>query len=112
MPRRHRSVSALAFDRVAPAIPLLVSVEVSSIDAPRRLRFFSAVRHRSPVAVLRMVAVVYTAAEIPGAMKPRAGADENAPTEPFRSVIAGGSAAIGNGVVVAIRTFRSQADGD
>ena len=45
------------------SIPLLVSVEVGSIDAPRGVRSFSAVRHRSLVAVLRVEAVIYAAEE-------------------------------------------------
>jgi hypothetical protein len=59
-----------------------------------------------------MEAVVHVTPEIAGAMKPRAGADENVTAEPFRSVITGGSACIRSDIIVAVGAFRGYADCD
>jgi hypothetical protein len=62
--------------------------------------------------MLRMVGVIDVATEIAGAMKPRAGADENAPSEPFWTVVARGRTAIRGNVIVAIGTVRCYTDID
>src|ERR1700677_5079442 len=104
--------SALTLAHVAAAVPFLVSVEMGFIDAFRGLGLLAAVRHGALVTVLRMKSVVDVAAEVARTMKPRAGADEDVPGKPFRTVIAGGGAVVGGGVVVTIRTFGGYADAD
>src|SRR5271166_967539 len=59
-----------------------------------------------------MEAVVHVAAEIIAAMEPRAGTNENIAAEPLGAIIAGRSAAIGSGIIIAIRTFRRDADSE
>jgi hypothetical protein len=59
-----------------------------------------------------MVTVVHAAMEILRTVKPRAGADEHAAREPLWTIISGGSASIGNGVIIPIRTVRLHSDAD
>jgi hypothetical protein len=56
--------------------------------------------------------VVNMATELGCAVKPRAGADEDAPVEPFRTVVAVGSTGIGRDVIVSIRTVGGGSDVD
>jgi hypothetical protein len=104
----------LAFvpSRVTSAVPLFVALEVALVDTLRRLCLLASVRHGAFVAVFRMKTVVYMAAEVARAMKPRACADEYAPAEPFRPVVTRGCATIGSGVIVAVGTFGSHTDID
>jgi hypothetical protein len=62
--------------------------------------------------VRRVVGVVDVAPEIVGAMKPRTSANEDVPTEPFRAVVARGSAAVRCGVVVTVGTYGGDTDID
>src|SRR5580658_1019220 len=87
---------------VTASIPLFISLKVVFIHAPARLRFLATGRKCALVAVLWMVGVIYVAAEFAGAMKPRAGADEDVPAEPLWAVVAGRSTVIGGDVIVAI----------
>jgi hypothetical protein len=59
-----------------------------------------------------MEIVIYTAVEIAGTMKPRAGANEDRPIKPFWAVVARGSTAIRGRVIIAVGTFRSDTNGD
>ena len=66
------------------------------------------------IAMLWFEAVVYMAMEVIGTVKPRAGADEDATSEPLRAVIAIRSAGVWCVIVVAIWALRRYAnvDGD
>lgn len=68
------------------------------------------VRETAIVAVLTIVPVGHMAIKIIRAIKPRDSADEDAPTEPFRAVVAVWGASIRTVVIVAVRTFRSDSD--
>jgi hypothetical protein len=59
-----------------------------------------------------MVTVVHAAMEILRTVKPRAGADEHAASEPLWTIISGGSASIGNGIIITIGTARLHTDAD
>jgi hypothetical protein len=59
-----------------------------------------------------MVTVIYVATEVLTAMKPWTGTDEDTTGKPFRTVVAGGSAAIGRGVIVPIGTIRGDSNVD
>src|SRR5208282_167719 len=59
-----------------------------------------------------MQAVVDVATEVAGAMKPRAGADEDVAAKPFRTIVAGWGAVVGSNVIISVRAFRSDADID
>jgi hypothetical protein len=56
--------------------------------------------------------VIYMAVKICVAVKPRAGADEDATGKPFRTVVAIGSAGIRGVVIVAVRAPGFGADGN
>jgi hypothetical protein len=56
--------------------------------------------------------VIYVAVKIVGAVKPWAGTDEYAASEPFRSIVAVGSATIGSVIIVAVRAVRGGAYAD
>jgi hypothetical protein len=65
---------------MAVSIPHFVSFEVGDlIETLSRLRPVAAVRSWTAIAVLRMETGIYVAMEALGAMKPRAGANEDAP---------------------------------
>jgi hypothetical protein len=89
-----------------------IPFEMRLIDAPRRLRFLAAAWKGTPVAVIRVVAIVDVAVESGAPVKPWAGADENAAGKPFWAVVAGRSTIIGRDVVVAIRTLGCNSDVD
>jgi hypothetical protein len=65
---------------------------------------------RAFIAVFRVIIVIYVATEVIAAMKPRTGANEDTTGKPFRTVVAGGSAAIRRGVIVPVRTFRGDSN--
>ncbi len=77
-----------------------VALKVRSVNAFGFVGFFPAFRHRSLVAIVRMKTVVNVAMEIVMTMKPRSGADEDTAAEPFRSVIACGSAGVRRYIVI------------
>src|ERR1700722_11895263 len=97
---------------MAASVAFLVALEVSGVNTLRRFGFFASVWHRALIAVFRVVAVVYLPAKAAGAVKPGPGTDEDACSEPFWPVVAGGRAAVGGCVVVAIGTFGSDANID
>src|SRR5580692_6563332 len=59
-----------------------------------------------------MEAVIYVALEVVGTMKPRACANKDATSKPFRAIVAIRGATIGSGVIVAIGTMRGGPDLD
>jgi hypothetical protein len=70
----------------------------------------AAFRHRTVVAVVWVVAVIYVAVEAVRAMEPWAGTDEDTTGEPVRAVVAIGGAVVGRIVVVAIRADWGRAE--
>jgi hypothetical protein len=97
---------------VATSIALFVSLEVTFIEALRRLGLLATVWYWALVTVLRMESVIYNATEIVRATKPRPGANEDALTKPLSAVVVRGSTAIGSGVIVSVGTFRGYTDVD
>src|SRR5208283_207609 len=97
---------------VAASIARLVALEMRAIDALGRLSFLAAFWCRAIIAVLRMETVIHVALEFVGAMKPRASANEDFATKPFRAVVAGGSTVIRSDVIVTVGAIRSHADDD
>jgi hypothetical protein len=59
-----------------------------------------------------METVIHIALEAAGAVKPRAGANEDVPVKPFRTVVAGRSTSVRSGVIVTIGTFGGYSDVD
>ncbi len=59
---------------------------------------------------VRMETVIYMASEVVRAMKPRAGANEDAARKPFRAVVAVGGAVVRGIVIVTVRTSRCGSD--
>jgi hypothetical protein len=92
---------------VAASITHLVPVEV--IEGP-----LSRLRMWTTVAVLWIEPVINVAAEVVGAVEPRAGSDEHAAREPLGTVVPIWGAVVWGRVVVAIRASRlcSDIDGD
>ena len=92
---------------VAASITHLVSVKV--IEGP-----LSTLRLWTNVAVLWIEAVINVAAEVVGAVEPRAGSDEHAAVKPLGTVVPIWGAVVWGGVVVAIRAsgLCSDIDGD
>jgi hypothetical protein len=93
--------------RVAASIMHFVSVKVIEGLISTRWTWTS-------VAVMWIEAVINVAAEIVGAVEPRAGSDEHAAVEPLRAVVAIGGAVIWGEVVKAIGALWlwSDIDGD
>ena len=96
---------------MATPIAHFISLEVPGSPFPSR-GAFAVIRETAIVAVLPVISVVHMSAEIIWAMKPRAGTDEDTPTEPFRTVITIRGTAIRPGVIVTVRTRRSASDAD
>ena len=74
----------------------------------------AAIRERSAVAVVGIVAVIDVAVEAMVTVEPRAGADEDATVEPVGTVVAVGGAVVGGVVEIAVGAvgWGSDADGD
>jgi hypothetical protein len=87
---------------------------VDVIETPSRIRVIATVRQRASITAVNIETVIYMAAKVPGAVKPRAGADEDPTAEPFRAVVAVGSTGVRSVVVVAVRAcgFDSDVDAD
>ena len=64
------------------------------------------------IAVLWMEMVIHVAVEAGRAMKPWASTNEDATDKPLRAVIAVGGAIVGRDVIVAVGTYRLNADVD
>jgi hypothetical protein len=97
---------------MATSIPHFVTFEVRTIDAFSRLRFLAPLRNWALIAMVGMELVIYMALEFGCAMKPWAGANEDVPVKPFRTVVAGGSTGIRSDVIVTIGTVGSYSDID
>jgi hypothetical protein len=82
------------------------------IEALSRLGPVAAVWHWSVIAVFRMEAVIYVAVKTLSAMKPWAGANENAARKPLRAVVAVRSAVVGSDVIVTVGAYRRNANVD
>ena len=95
---------------MATSISFFVSFEVRAVDPLGRFSFLTTLRHGSIVAVFWMETVIHVAAEVVRAMKPRAGADEYAASEPVRTVVAIRRASVRVISVVAVRANRSRAN--
>jgi hypothetical protein len=68
-------------------------------------RLLSMRRHRSHVAVMRIVAIIYVAVKTMRAMKPGSSSNENSACEPVWTVIAIGSAGVRGIVKIAVWTY-------
>ncbi len=64
----------------------------------------------APIAMFRMIIVIHMTAEVVAAMKPRTGTDEDTTGKPFRTIVAGRSAAIRGSVIVPIGAFRGDSN--
>jgi hypothetical protein len=64
------------------------------------------------IAMFGMEMIIYVAVEACRAMKPRAGANEDATGKPLRAVVAVGGALVRRDVIVAVGTFGRDADVD
>src|SRR5271155_3511491 len=96
---------------VAASVTRFVSLEVLLRVSVVCGGFLAALGHCALVAVFGIVGVVYLAAEVGWAMKPRSGTNEYTAGEPAGSVVAVGSvavgsAAVGSGFEVAVGALR------
>ena len=83
-----------------------------TVDTFGRLGFLATLRRWAFIAVFRMKTVIHVSLELACAMKPRSRANEAVSSEPFRTIIAGGSTVIRSGVIVTIRTIRGHSNFD
>ena len=90
-------------DYVATPIPRFISMKVGSVDM--LVRPLAPFGHRAFVSVVRMEMVIHMAAEVGGAMEPRANTNKDSARKPLRPVVAVWSASIRRGVVVPVRTL-------
>jgi len=90
---------------VALPIPRFVSLEVVE-------GLVSALRQRSMVTVVRVIAVVDVAVEAAMAVEPGAGSDKDSTNKPVRAIVAVGSAVVGRVVEVPVRAVRRRTDVD
>jgi hypothetical protein len=103
----------LAFADVTASVAHFVSFEVLNlIETPSRVGFLATGWPGAVIAVLGMEMVIYVAVEAGRTMKPRASADEDATGKPLWAVVAVGSAFVRRSVIVAVGTFRRNADID
>jgi hypothetical protein len=72
------------------------------------------VRYRTSITTVDIEMVIYMAAKVIRAVKPRTGTDEDSAGEPFRTVVAVGSTGVGSEVVIAVRAcgFGTEVDID
>ena len=97
---------------MAAAVAPLIPTKVLGIDTLGIIRSFTAMRHRSPIAVVGMKMGVDVATELVRTVEPRAGSDEDAINKPFGTIVAGGSTGIRSDVIVPVGTIRRRADFD
>src|ERR1700735_687560 len=88
---------------MALPIPRLVALEV-------REGMRTALRHRSHIAVMGIVAVIHVAVETMISMEPGTGADEYPASKPIRPIVDIGSAAIRGIVEVPLRAHGSDSN--
>ena len=80
---------------MAAAIARLIAFEVGVfVEMIRRVGLVAALRQLAFIAVFDIEMAVYLAVEVARAMKPRTRANERTAGEPFRAVVAVGSAGI------------------
>jgi hypothetical protein len=89
-----------------------VPVKIPGSDTPTGFSSLADLRHGAFIAMVRTEVVIDMAAKVFVPVEPGADTDENAVIEPFRSVIAGGSAPVRGDIVVAVGAIRSYADSD
>jgi hypothetical protein len=87
---------------------------VHLIQTVRGLGVIAAVRYRASITTVGIEMVIYMAAKVFRAVKPRASTDEDTAAEPFRTVVAVGSTGVRSEVVIAVRAcgFGTDADVD
>ena len=103
----------LFFGYVPAAITHFVPFEVG--DLIDRLSGFGPIAnfgHRTFVPMVWMEVVIYVTFEVLVAMKPRAGANEDTPSKPFRAVVAVRSTGVRRDVIVAVRADRGRPNAD
>src|ERR1700728_4171238 len=101
----------LLFGDRAPSITHFIAFEVfNPVEMLVGIGFFPTNWPRTVVAMFGMEMVIYVAVEACRAVKPRAGANEDATGKPLWAVVAVGSALIRRDVIVAVGTLRSDAD--
>jgi hypothetical protein len=92
--------------------PIMACVAYVTLPIPRFVRMkvaerlFSALRHRSCVTVMRIVAVIDVAVEAARTMEPWAGSNEKTANEPIRPIVAIRSTVIRGIVEIPIRSHR------
>lgn len=92
------------------AVAHFIAVEVFHVvHAIVYVPMLAARRQMPVIAVMRIEVVIHMAAEVHWPVEPWAGADEHAIREPFRPVIAIGSAIIGRIIEIAVRASRRRA---
>lgn len=102
---------AMRSDGVAAAVARFIAFEVlRAFRVHVRAGFLVAAGRGALIAVVRIIMVIHGAMKIVRTVKPRASSDEDAPDEPFRTVIAVGSASVRRIVEIAVRTNGSRAD--
>jgi len=90
--------------RVTDSVSHFIASEmVNVVDTLRRVRAIAMIWHRAAVSVMNIEMIVDVAAKVCRAVEPRAGTNEEAVREPFRAVVAVGSAVVWSEVIVAIR---------
>ena len=102
----------LVFVDVAASVVHLVSAEVLGGAVPSVARPVATIGKVTVVAVVGVEVIIYVAAELAGAMKPGASAEEDTAGEPLGPVVAVGSATVGRGFVVSIRAGWGGSDVD
>ena len=98
------------FFAAGDAEKLVYCTSERAFDARSRLGPVATVRHGASITMLDIVMVVYMTAKLGMASKPRASTNEDTVREPFRTVIAVGSAGIRSVVIVAVGAYRSSSD--
>jgi hypothetical protein len=98
--------------------PVMAGVAYMALPVPRLVcvkvvkRLLPAMRHRSGIAVMRVVAVVYVTIKAVMTVKPWASADEYPVTVPIRPVISIDGTVIRSVVVIPVGTSRLNTDVD
>jgi hypothetical protein len=103
---------SLALSGVTATVAHFVAVEVSGRMLMACLGPVARMRHSTVIAVAGVEVVIDMTVEVCGAVEPWTCTEEDAAGKPLRTIVAIGSAAIGSGVVVAVRAVRGDADVD
>ena len=101
----------LLFTNVTVSIPHFIALEVLHlIEMLIGIGFLTTSWLGAAIAMFGMEMIIYVAVEAFWAMKPRAGANEDATRKPLRAVVAVGGALVRRDVIVAVGTFGRDAD--